>query len=782
MCNWRRWVWPGIIATVVLTALAMFFHSSSIEQDLTAKATTDLQAEHPWASVALDGRDLTVEGIAPSEAAAAAAGATALAAYDVRVVADATTLPPVASPYPFKAIKGADGITLTGNYPSDDARAEIVAAAEAANPGISVTDEMTLARGAPAGFAALAAFGLTQVGSFTEGETSLSDLDYNIKGIAPDSKVFEAETAKAAGALPSGAALAAAEIMAPTASPYTWSATKDANQTITLSGFTPSSEARAAVVSSATSENPDATIVDEMQIALGEPAEYDALTAFGLGQLDGLAAGTASLTDSAYAISGTAKTSASYDAEVAAANATLPGASTLASEAISPPAADGAYNWAANKASDGTITLTGLMPDAAARDRIAARATELNPDAKIVNEMELATGAPNGFVDNADYSLGYLPKFVVGAANLSNDDLNIRGRAVDLENYNSAVAMNDGVADGVNLADDIGLPRVSPYVWKAENSERLEITGYVPSLEVKSGTVAEASSLFGSDTEIVDSQILASGEPDGFQAATSVGIQAIDELQNGVAEINNTQLSVSGIAATGADKTRIENSVLNDVPTGFTGVPSITVAPKPKPALKPRPVRSVLPKAEVAVAPKPKPALKPRPVRSVLPKAEVAVAPKPKPALKPRPVRSVLPKAVAEAPEPIVVPEPVVLAPNLCQLNINRVLEGGINFETNEAIILDESKGVLDKLVLTANQCPDASIEVSGHTDSRASIAYNQRLSERRATAVANYLIVEGVSSARLSVSGKGELEPIATNDTEEGRAQNRRIEFVIKQ
>ncbi len=86
----------------------------------------------------------------------------------------------------------------------------------------------------------------------------------------------------------------------------------------------------------------------------------------------------------------------------------------------------------------------------------------------------------------------------------------------------------------------------------------------------------------------------------------------------------------------------------------------------------------------------------------------------------------------------------------------------------------------LNKLVEVLQKYPDTNIEIIGHTDSKGSDTYNQSLSERRANAVATYLKGQGVGSTRLTTKGMGESDPVASNDTEEGRAQNRRVEFVI--
>jgi outer membrane protein OmpA-like peptidoglycan-associated protein len=86
----------------------------------------------------------------------------------------------------------------------------------------------------------------------------------------------------------------------------------------------------------------------------------------------------------------------------------------------------------------------------------------------------------------------------------------------------------------------------------------------------------------------------------------------------------------------------------------------------------------------------------------------------------------------------------------------------------------------LDKLINVLQKYPDTNIEVLGHTDSKGTDAYNKKLSLRRAQAVSSYIRSKNVSSTRLTTKGMGETDPVASNDTEEGRGENRRVEFVI--
>ncbi len=121
---------------------------------------------------------------------------------------------------------------------------------------------------------------------------------------------------------------------------------------------------------------------------------------------------------------------------------------------------------------------------------------------------------------------------------------------------------------------------------------------------------------------------------------------------------------------------------------------------------------------------------------------------------------------------------------SLCQGLFNQ-LKGDtrINFASGLAEIRGaESYDLLNNLASAANQCQSFRIVIEGHTDSEGAEDYNQRLSEQRANAVRAYLADAEVSVNRLTAIGKGEAEPIASNDTPEGKAANRRIEFVVTQ
>jgi OOP family OmpA-OmpF porin len=105
-----------------------------------------------------------------------------------------------------------------------------------------------------------------------------------------------------------------------------------------------------------------------------------------------------------------------------------------------------------------------------------------------------------------------------------------------------------------------------------------------------------------------------------------------------------------------------------------------------------------------------------------------------------------------------------------------------VQFETGSDHILDESHGVLDEVAAILDEHAEIEhIRVEGHTDSQGKAKANQKLSAQRAEAVRTYLVEnDGIDPERLMAEGFGDTQPIADNDTEEGRAQNRRVEFIV--
>ena len=107
-------------------------------------------------------------------------------------------------------------------------------------------------------------------------------------------------------------------------------------------------------------------------------------------------------------------------------------------------------------------------------------------------------------------------------------------------------------------------------------------------------------------------------------------------------------------------------------------------------------------------------------------------------------------------------------------------IPSGVNFAYNSANVEPRFRATLDRVASVLSEYNQSYIDVYGHTDSTGSDAYNQGLSERRAVSVADYLSSHGVAPARIATRGFGETQPIESNETEEGRAANRRVEIKI--
>jgi outer membrane protein OmpA-like peptidoglycan-associated protein len=127
------------------------------------------------------------------------------------------------------------------------------------------------------------------------------------------------------------------------------------------------------------------------------------------------------------------------------------------------------------------------------------------------------------------------------------------------------------------------------------------------------------------------------------------------------------------------------------------------------------------------------------------------------------------------------------MAKELEDAKIERVGEGilisfdsGILFGYDSSTLQPEAKTNISKLADILNKYPDSNILVTGHTDSDGSENYNQTLSEQRAKSVFDYAMYKGISSSRLSTVGLGETEPVASNDTNDGKQLNRRVEIAI--
>lgn len=263
-------------------------------------------------------------------------------------------------------------------------------------------------------------------------------------------------------------------------------------------------------------------------------------------------------------------------------------------------------------------------------------------------------------------------------------------------------------------------PPVSPYEWTAVKSEAgVALKGVAPSRTVRADLVAYAKSVFGG--AVADDMKIARGAPDESTWA-SVAREALSQLAaltEGRAVLKDERLRIDGATESAAARDRVRAAIAR-LPAPFVGVERIS-APEP-----------------------------------------AAAAPGP-----------AAPGDIVDLSE---IADAVV-----CQDLFDRLTkDDAISFGKGEAVIEKESYPLLERLAVAARRCRSLRVVVTGHTDDTGEAEANVKLSEKRAQAVADFLVLRGVETVRVEARGAGGAEPIAPNDTEEGRAKNRRIAFQI--
>lgn len=324
-CNWRRWLW-GLIPLIMVSWVAILVERGRIEQDLSQRAMQALvDDESNWATVTFKGRDANLSGRALMESQPGSAEQAVRKVWGVRDVDNNAALPPRIEPFQWSARRRGNRVRLFGYVPGRAARQTIIGMANAALPGIDVVDKMNTARGAPHTDTWLAGlnFSLKQLALLKRGDVRMEDLSLSISGEAEDAEAYRnLNAALKAGALPKGITLAGAQITAPVATPFVWSA-QFAGDQIILSGHVPE-VARAPLLAAAKASRPNMTVVDRMEIAEGAPADWANAAAAVVAGLARLQSGDAEMKDSAVMASGIAPDEAAAQAARSALRASIP--------------------------------------------------------------------------------------------------------------------------------------------------------------------------------------------------------------------------------------------------------------------------------------------------------------------------------------------------------------------------------------------------------------------------------------------------------------------------
>ncbi|WP_426439493.1 OmpA family protein [Bradyrhizobium genosp. P] len=404
-------------------------------------------------------------------------------------------------------------------------------------------------------------------------------------------------------------------------------------------------------------------------------------------------------------------------------------------------------------------------------------------------------------------------------------DVTFTANAFSEDGRVSAVASVEAVP-GVRLVNDESrlVPEAKPYVWSAERDVvRVTLGGNSPLPSSKSKLMEAAKASLGG-VEVVDQMGLARGAPQRFDAAALLLLDQIGKLKDGKITLTDTKVNLSGMARDLGGREAIA-AALKNLPEGYSVAANDVQAPPYVFQAYKDPVAVTLTltgyvpdnnvhaalvaaagrkffsekvvdnlKASVgaptgfaaAVAPALGALSRLSTGTLVVSDREVKLLGDALYDVAAGQIRNGLGKEFPQGwqykAEVSVKPAAAPVDPTVCQQLFSEILsKGNIRFESGKADIVSDSAGLLDRLIETAMRCPSATIEIAGHTDSDGEEAANQALSEKRAQAVMDYLARAGLPAERFVPIGYGSTQPVAGNDSEDGKAQNRRIEFVVK-
>jgi len=389
----------------------------------------------------------------------------------------------------------------------------------------------------------------------------------------------------------------------------------------------------------------------------------------------------------------------------------------------------------------------------------------------------------------------------------------------------SAVASVETVP-GVRLVNDETrlVPEATPFVWSAERDvARVTLGGSAP-LPASKGRLMEASRANLGGVEVVDRMSLSRGAPPRFDNVALLLLDQIGKLKDGKITLTDTKVNLSGMARELGGREAIA-AALKNLPEGYSVAANDIKAPPyifqayKDPVAVTLTLTGYVPdnnvhaalvaaagrkffsekvvdnlKASVgapngfanAVVPALGALSRLSTGTLVVSDREVKLSGDALYEAAANQIRAGLgkdfPQGFQFKPEISVKPAAAPVDATVCQqLFADLLAKARIRFETGKADIVADSAGLLDRLIETALRCPTVNIEISGHTDTDGEEATNQTLSEKRAQAVTDYMVRAGLPANRFLPVGYGSTQPIAGNDTDEGKAQNRRIDFVVK-
>lgn len=482
--------------------------------------------EYGTASI-VDGQS-TLSG-APATLAVAQAVTQTLEPAGSIVVLD----PPRIEDYWASASLQAGGAIIFDGYAPDAATRDALQARPGAN-----TQGLQLGRGAPQRYQSAMDFGLGALSRLSEGRFALRQNVLTITGIARSGDDYKAVLTTLAEQAPQGFVLARAEIAAPAAANYQWSASKSGSGAITLSGMVPSADAAATLLSAA---GPAAS--QTLTYASGEPRNFITSAQTGLGLLDWLDEGKVVLDGQSWTVTGSAKSAidkAAIEADFVSRKLAGAGWSlAIAAPLSAPPAAD-PYIWSATSSAASGVVLAGHVPDVSVRQTLASHA-----GGRLTDASKLASGAPEGFATAAAAALDAVVALGDAAARFDGASWTLTGQARSTTQRDDVLATLAAATDIADWTVSIDAPEAmaaGPYLWSAVKAASgvITVTGSVPDAALKQSLAQRAGS------QLVDQTTIDPAAPAGFAADVLAAIDALAQVSDGLASFDGAQWRVDG--------------------------------------------------------------------------------------------------------------------------------------------------------------------------------------------------------------------------------------------
>jgi outer membrane protein OmpA-like peptidoglycan-associated protein len=549
----------------------------------------------------------------------------------------------------------------------------------------------------------------------------------------------------------------------PNVVPFLWYANRRGDR-VRIHGHVPDRATRQIIMGMATAALPGLEVVDRMRTARGVPPTDTWLAglSFALKQLAALKKGEVRLEDLALTVSGEAENVAEYRVVIAALKGGLPKGIALAGMQVAAPVVS-PYTWSAQFAG-GQLVLSGHVADDSAKGELLAAAAPAG--AGVVDRLETARGAPADFSGVAATLIRQIVKLQSGNAEMKDTVVAVGGVAAD-EAQAQAVrdALRASMPPAFKLTDQIRVrepPKVEPKAEpKIEVKTELKIE---PKVEVKPPVDSTAPAPTEQHGAAARPPPKADTQP-AAAAPAPAEAQAKGDVRPARPEVEVAAESRAGPQSTAPPEPQsapaAEKPAKDAVPANETAPPAAG-APAGEPQTKV--AASALPSA-----PQPAPAVAPPPAAT-------------SPSAPPAPVEPTLPAASpAEAgPKPGTAPPPAELA--ACRDDLAKLAGGNpITFERGSAKLDGAGLATLARIAVAVKACPGVRIAAEGHTDIEGGPDYNQRLSIKRAHAVAEHLIKAGVDAERVQTAGFGASRPVAANTTAQSRAKNRRTEILVR-